>query len=303
MTILLGLIIVIVGFAVVATLVVFVAGPVMVLNPRRRGEEYYRFRGEPITPADLNIPYEEFFFLSAAGEPLNAWYLPAESPARGTVFYLHGVGDNKISGLRLAQVFRSRRFNVLLYDSRAHGRSEGKYCTYGYYEKFDVSKAIDSLGERQRGAPGRVGLFGTSMGAAVAVQAASIEPRIAAVVAEGCFTNLRTITVDYQKRLLWMPWHFLRNVAMKRSEMIAHFSHHDVSPLRALATVSVPIMFIHGKSDARIRYQYSEQLFAAAREPKELYLIDGANHTDIHNVAQREYEERVSGFFEKWLKP
>ena len=301
MTILLGLLLAIVAFAFACTLVIFVAGPIMVLNPRRRGEDFYKERDEPLTPADLNDPFEEFWFNSANDERLHAWFLRSDQPARGTIFYLHGVGDNKISGLRLAHVFRARHFNVMMYDSRAHGKSEGRFCTYGFYERFDVAKAIDSLAARGISSIGKIGLFGTSMGAAIAVQAASIEPRVRAVVAEGCFTSLRTITVDYQKRLLWMPWHFLRNVAMKRSEHIAHFSHHEVSPLRALATVNVPILFIHGKSDARIRYQYSEQLFAAAHEPKALYLIDGANHTDIHNVAQKEYEERVAGFFEKWL--
>ena len=302
MILLVGLIVILIAFAVTATLVIFVIGSIMVLNPRRRGEDFYRERSDPLSPADLRLPFEEFWFNSADNQRLNAWFIPAETNVRGTIFYLHGVGDNKISGLRLAKMFNARRFNVLLYDSRAHGMSGGRFCTYGYYEKFDVGKAIDALGERKKTAIGKIGIFGTSMGAAIAVQAASIEPRIRAVVAEGCFTSLRTITVDYQRRLLRMPWHFLRNVAMKRSEHIAHFSHHDVSPLRSLANVNVPILFIHGKSDVRINYQYSEQLYAAARDPKELYLIDGANHSDIHNVAQKEYEERVAGFFERWLK-
>ena len=301
MTIFAGILLTIVAFALASTLIIFVVGPIMVLNPRRRGEDFYKERGEPLSPADLQLSFEEFSFSSADDQRLHAWFIPAGDRSRGTIFYLHGVGDNKISGLRLAQVFHSHHFNVMMYDSRAHGKSEGRYCTYGFYEKFDVSKAIDILSERVKYPLGAIGLFGTSMGAAIAVQAASVEPRIRAVVAEGCFTNLRTITVDYQKRLLWMPWHFLRNVAMKRSEYIAHFSHHEVSPLRALAIVNIPILFIHGKNDVRIKYQYSEQLFAAAHDPKELYLIDGANHTDIHNIAQKEYENRVAGFFEKWL--
>ncbi len=302
MTLIAGLFFAIIAFAFAATLVIFAVGPIMVLNPRRRGEDFYRKRGEPLSPADLQLPFQEFWFENRDHQRLHAWFIPANDAARGTIFYMHGVGDNKISGLRLAQVFHSRHFNVMMYDSRAHGRSEGRFCTYGYYEKFDVSKAIDVLTEREKPGLGNIGLFGTSMGAAIAVQAAGIEPRIRAVVAEGCFTNLRTITVDYQKRLLWMPWHFLRNVAMKRSERIAHFRHRDVSPLRSLATVNVPIMFIHGKKDGRIKYQYSEELYANAHDPKELYLIDGADHTDIHNIAQKEYEESVAGFFERWLK-
>jgi hypothetical protein len=302
MTLLLGLLLVIIAFAVATTLIIFVIGPIMVLNPRRRGEDFYREHGDPLSPSDLNLPFEEFWFNSADNQRLHAWLIPAIDPVRGTILYLHGVGDNKISGLRLAQVFHARHFNVLMYDSRAHGRSSGRYCTYGYYEKFDVAKAIDVLAEKKIISLGAIGLFGTSMGAAIAVQAASVEPRIRAIVAEGCFTNLRTITVDYQKRLLRMPWHFLRNVAMKRSEHLAHFSHHEVSPLRALAEVHVPILFIHGKSDTFIKYKYSEQLFAAAHEPKELYLIEGADHTNIHAVAHGAYEDRVVSFFERWLK-
>ncbi len=228
MTFIAGVFLAIIAFAFAATLIIFAVGPIMVLNPRRRGEEFYKERGEPLSPADLHLSFSEFWFTNRDNQQLHAWFIPAENPVRATIFYLHGVGDNKISGLRLAQVFHSRHFNVMMYDSRAHGKSGGRYCTYGYYEKFDVSNAIDILIEKEKTFLGNIGLFGTSMGAAIAVQAASIEPRIRAVVAEGCFTNLRTITVDYQRRLLWMPWHFLRNVAMKRSEHIAHFSHRDV---------------------------------------------------------------------------
>jgi fermentation-respiration switch protein FrsA (DUF1100 family) len=211
------------------------------------------------------------------------------------------VGDNKIGGILLAKVFVEHGFNVFLYDSRAHGMSRGKYCTYGYHEKHDVQHAITTLFERQGDSIGNIGVFGTSMGAAIAVQAGAIEPRIAAIVAEGCFTNLRTITVDYQKRLIRLPWHFLRNIVMKRSEFLAQFRHHDVSPLKALASIVVPMMFIHGKDDTFIKYQYSEALFAAASEPKDMYLVEGAMHNNVHSVGKKDYEEHLVQFFEKWL--
>lgn len=302
MTFLLGLLLAVIAFGLAASLVVFVIGPIMVLNPRRRGEDFYRTRGEPLSPGDLQLPFQEFWFNSADNQRLHGWLIPGSDPVHGTILYLHGVGDNKISGLGLARVIHAGHFNVLLYDSRAHGKSEGQYCTYGFYEKFDVTKAIDVLREKNVPSADKIGVFGTSMGAAIGIQAASLDPRIRAIVAEGCFTNLRTITVDYQKRILRMPWHFLRNIAMKRSERIGHFNHRQVSPLVALTNVRVPVLFIHGKNDTFIKYQYSEQLYAAANEPKELYLIDGANHTDLHVIAQREYEERVVGFFQKWLQ-
>jgi uncharacterized protein len=292
------------AFFIAATVIVFIVGPVMILNPRRRGAHFYACRGLPVKPSDVELQSEDFFITTAEDFRLYGWFIAAEGTPKGTIIYLHGVGDNKISGLRLAKVIHDRGFNVVMYDSRAHGESEGKYCTFGYYEKHDVVKAVEWALEHGRShGPlcGKIGVFGTSMGAAIAIQAAGIEPRIEAVVAEGCFTNLRTITVDYQKRLLRLPWHFLRNIAIKRAEGIAKFRHHAVSPLQAVPDVRAPILFIHGKADTFIKYQYSQKLYAAANQPKELFLVDFANHTDVHSVGKSEYEEKITGFFERTL--
>ncbi len=301
---LLAIFMTLVAFFCAATAIVFVIGPVMVLNPRRRGAHYYACRGLPVRPADVQLVSEDFVLTAAEGFRLYGWFIAADRQPKGTIMYLHGVGDNKMSGLTLAKVFHDHGFNVVMYDSRAHGESEGKYCTFGYYEKYDVVKAVEWTLEHERKngtSTGKIGVFGTSMGAAIAIQAAGIEPRIEAVAAEGCFTNLRTITVDYQKRLLRLPWHFLRNIAIKRAEGMAHFRHHDVSPLKAVSGVRSPILFIHGTADTHIKYQYSQKLFAAANQPKELFLVDFANHTDIHSVGKSEYEKKIIGFFERTL--
>ncbi|MGE5315157.1 MAG: alpha/beta hydrolase [Acidobacteriota bacterium] len=303
---LLAIILTVLAFLIAATAFVSVIGPVMVLNPRRRGAQYYACQHLPVKPSDVGLESEAMLLTTDEGYRLYGWFIRAEGEAKGTILYLHGVGDNKMSGLMLAKLFHDHRFNVVMYDSRAHGESEGRHCTFGYYEKYDVQKAVDWIRNREEAegmAPKKIGVFGTSMGAAVAVQAASIEPRLSAVVAEGCFTNLRTITVDYQKRLLRLPWHFLRNVAMKRAEGIAKFSHHAVSPLKAVPMVHAPILFIHGTADARIKHEYSETLFAAANEPKELFLVEEANHTDVHQIGKSRYEERIIGFFERTLAP
>jgi uncharacterized protein len=299
MSILLIIILLIICFLLTASALIFVIGPIMVLNPRRRGEDFYKSRGLPTSPNQLQLPYEYFHFLASDGVSLlSAWFIPAKKP-KATIIYLHGVGDNKMSGLMLAKVFYENNFNVLIYDSRAHGESGGKYCTYGYHEKHDVQIAIYEA--QKKYSTGKIGIFGTSMGAAIALQAASIEPRISAVVAEASFATLRKITVDYQKRLLRLPWHFLRNIAMKRSEAIANFKHREVSPIESVKNIHVPIFFIHGKNDTFIRYQYSEALFTAANEPKEIWLIDDARHNDVHSVGEKEYEDRIVKFFTQHL--
>ncbi len=304
MSLLLILLLIIIAFMLTISALVFVIGPIMLLNPRRRTAEFYERRNHPTSPRELDLTFDEFFFTATDGESkLSGWFIPAEKP-QATVIYLHGVGDNKMSGLLLAKALHKNNFNVLLYDSRAHGKSGGKYCTYGFYEKYDLRRAIDVVIERcekHKIFVGSIGVFGTSMGAAIAIQAATIEPRISAVVSEACFATLRQITVDYQKRLMRLPWHFLRNISMKRSEIIANFKHREVSPLAAVGKVRAPIFFIHGIDDRFIKYQYSQELFVAANEPKELWFVAAAKHSDVQDVGGKEYEVRIVTFFKKRL--
>ncbi len=304
MSLLLIIILVIIVFLLTASALIFVIGPIMMLSPRRRGADFYRNKGLPISPAQLGLPFDSFSFTASDHYTgLSAWFIPAEIPT-ATIIYLHGVGDNKMSGLLLAKIFHDNNFNVMMYDSRVHGESSGRYCTYGFHEKYDVQKAIDALkifeGQKKYHI-GKIGVFGTSMGAAIALQAASIDTRISAIVSEASFATLRQITVDYQKRLLRLPWHFLRNIAMKRSETIAQFKHREISPINAVKNIHVPVIFIHGKNDAFIKYEYSQQLFNAANDPKELWLIDNANHNNVHDTGKEEYEDRLIRFFKQWL--
>ena len=192
-------------------------------------------------------------------------------------------------------------YNVFLYDSRHHGESGGSYCTYGFYEKHDVSTVIDYLKSRKDLRVGNIALFGTSMGAAVAIQAAAIDSRISAVIAEASFTNLRTIFVDYQRRIIKLPWHFLRNVAMTRSQKMANFKARFVSPIEDVRTLKTPILFTHGTDDTFIKPLYSKMLFEAANEPKKLLLIKGANHNDVWDVGGAMYEDTLTDFLKEYL--
>jgi alpha-beta hydrolase superfamily lysophospholipase len=301
MSILLTLILFVVLFMTFVSIIIFVVGPVMLLQPTRRTVEYYRTRTTILHPRDLGVPFEELTLKTAEGITLSCWLIKASHPARGTVIYLHGVSECKIVGLPVAKALHQRGYNVFLYDSRRHGDSGGKYCTYGFYEKHDASTVINYLHSRADIHVGRVGIFGSSMGAAIAVQVAAIDKRVVAIVAESGFATLRTIFDDYQKRMIKLPWHYLRNIVIKRSEHLAHFKANAVSPLDAVREVHVPIFIIHGTADNLIKYTYSEQLYANTDPPKELWLIEGARHNDIAQVGGDEYTKRILEFFDKAL--
>jgi len=302
MTLFLAIIFVMLLFLFSAACVILVMGPMILLQPHRRRKEWYSRFTTILEPSNAGLPQEDVIVKTPDGIDLSCWLIRQPKKARGTIIYLHGVADCKIGGVALARFFFSRGYHVFLYDSRRHGESGGNFCTYGFFEKHDVSTVIDYLQQRTDLTPGKIGLFGTSMGAAVAIQAAAIDVRIAAVAAEASFTTLRSVTVDYQRRLIRLPWHFLRNVALARSQKVAGFKARQVSPLDDVAKIRCPILFIHGAQDTFIEARHSRELFDAAHPPKDLFIIEGANHNDVWDVGAKRYEQSLSSFYQANLK-
>jgi len=289
-------------FLLSITIILLIAGPIILLQPKKRTAEFYRQLGLPTTPSEIGLNYEEINIITDDGIKLNSWLIKSDIHAVGTILYLHGVADCKIDGIRFSKLMHDHGFNVFLFDARRHGNSEGKFCTYGYYEKYDVVKVIDYLTSRTDVHLGKIGIFGTSMGAAVAIQASSIDKRIAAIVAENSFAALRTIFDDYQKRIVKLPFHYLRNIVIVRSELMANFKASTVSPIESIQNILNPILIIYGTNDRLIKHQYSLMLFEKANEPKDIFPIEGASHNDIWRIAGDVYERKLLDFYQRNLK-
>jgi fermentation-respiration switch protein FrsA (DUF1100 family) len=302
MEILYNLFILSVLFIIQATFVLLVAGPLIFLKPIRRKKNWYARFTNLLEPKDAGLPQENVTVETFDGLKLNCWFVRQKKKARGTIIYLHGVGDCKIAGVAFARSLYDRGFNIFLYDSRQHGESEGYYCTYGFYEKHDVSAVISYLQSRTDIKIGKIAIFGTSMGGAVAIQAAAIDPRITCVVSEGSYTALRVVFVDYQKRIIKLPWHFLRNIALVQSQKMANFKARLVAPIEDIKRVHVPVLIVHGKNDSFIKSDYSTLLYDAANKPKQLLLIEGADHNDVWDIGGETYENSIASFFEEHLR-
>jgi len=121
---------------------------------------------------------------------LIGWECNASGARRGTLVYVHGTADNRASGTGVIERFGKRGFDVVAYDSRAHGESDGEACTYGFFEKRDLARVLDTVD------PGPIVLLGTSLGAAVALQEAAVDTRVSAVIAVETFSDLRTIATE-----------------------------------------------------------------------------------------------------------
>ena len=206
-----------------------------------------------------------------AGVLLQGWQCQSDGVPRATLVVLHGVADTRASVAGMVDRFRRRGLDVVAYDSRAHGESGGDSCTYGYFEKQDLQRVVASL------RPGPVVLLGTSLGAAVALQAAAGNPRVTGVVAAEVFSDLETIANDRAPRFI--PGWMVRR-ALRIAEERAAFVVADVSPVRAARSITVPVLLIHGTQDDATPPDHSQRVLAALGGPKRLMLVEGARHNE-----------------------
>jgi len=248
---------------------------------------------------------EDFKVKASDGVVLKGWKVRPTTPNGDWVLLYHGVADNRTGVLGHAVFLLRNGYSVVMMDSREHGESGGEICTYGWIERRDTVAIVDALysSEKVR----HLYALGVSMGAAIALQSAAIEPRIAAVAAEDPFANLREVSYDYAGldvsptlgRTLFRPASMLALSSVKKE---GGFDPSDVSPEKAAAVRPFAVLLICGTSDHRIPCRHAERIYNAAAGPKELWVVKGAGHAAALGHSPQEYESRVVKWFEAYPK-
>jgi fermentation-respiration switch protein FrsA (DUF1100 family) len=261
--------------------------------PRQRGQG---------SPADYDLAYEPVTLTAPDGVKLAAWYVPCAG-ARAGVVVCHGYGASRRYLTDLLPFLHRAGFAVVSFDFRAMGESGGRFCSFGEYEKEDVRTAVRYLRGRAGLGPGRVGALGLSMGGAAAIMAAVEDFDIGAVVADSAFARLDEMVPQRFTRL-GHAGPALACCTQWWGERLAGFSVGTVSPAAAAAKLSPrPLLLIHGEADTHTSAAQSRELYAAAREPKELWIVPGAEHAACYDTARAEYERRVTHLFREALLP
>lgn len=217
------------------------------------------------------LPHQDLSFRGEGGVLLKGWLFRAQGPRRGLLVYLHGIGDNRGSGLGVSERFVPKGWDVLLYDSRAQGESEGEACTYGVLERRDLVKALDVVGARSSV------LFGSSLGGAVALEAAPLDRRVKGVIAQSAFSDLETIV---RERAPFFATRIEVEKALALAEAGGHFRAAEASPQQAALQIRVPVLLLHGANDRETPPSHSQRILGALAGPKRLILVPGAGHND-----------------------
>lgn len=266
------------------------------------------------SPSDYGLPYLEVIFPSRDGLRLHGWFIPSErSPlpsladddwsgdSKGTVIFCHGRFGSKDPDLKYAPFFREAGYNTFLFDFRGHGRSEGEYSSFGYYERLDLLGAIDLL---QSKGISRFGVLGFSLGGVVGIATAAQSRPIVAVISDGGFAEVRKV-VEAGSRKKGFPTLLAALIVPLMLWMAGRRLGCDLSEADSLRWVDKitprALLLIHGAEDPYISVEDVRRLYEAASEPKELWIVSEAGHRQVDEVRPAEYRRRVLGFFDRYL--
>jgi uncharacterized protein len=247
---------------------------------------------------DLGLRYEDVSFQSRDGLELSGWYLPSVNGA--DVILTHGFSANRLSVIPFAQLLNKHGYGVLLYDLRAHGRSKGNLCTWGWLEANDLLGALDYLVRRQ-GANARVGAFGLSLGGCVSLRAAVVSQHLKAIAAEGpALSGLNDFPFRGGRSLrIWWGLLWLWTVSSLQ-EILTGASQPEGLPKEIPQIAPRPILLI--STGAGGEQRVIRRYFELAKEPKTLYEIPEARHGAGLFFRAEEYEEKLLGFFDQALR-
>jgi uncharacterized protein len=293
---------IVVGFLLfipaLAGLVGYVVGP-GALHPRRLNPERIQQAQEMLQ--QTKAIREDVAVQTYDHVELRGWKVRAAKPNGDWVLLFHGVSDNRTGVLGAAELLLRHGFSVVMVDSRAHGMSGGDMATYGWKERYDTVAIVDALYATEN--VRHLFALGVSMGAAIALQSAAVEPRIEGVVAEDPFADLREVSYDYAGLRSW-PWlgkTFLRPaavMAMYSMSKAGGFNPGEVSPAKAVAERPFAVLLICGTRDTTIPCRHAERIYQAAQGPKELWIVPGAAHASALGQNPVDYEKRVVDFLE-----
>ncbi|MAT99237.1 MAG: hypothetical protein CL608_19020 [Anaerolineaceae bacterium] len=255
------------------------------------------------TPDDFGIAnWRDVTFTTADGLQLSGWYVPPQAEEGTALIFVHGLGSNRGALLDQAAVLAKEGYGALLFDLRAHGRSQGKQSSWGLAEVADVRAALHFLQAQPEIDPARIGIVGHSMGGAIAIRAAAQMPEIRLVVAESVYTNFagneERLIISFARLPAWTA-----PLIMDWAEWIAGVDSNQLAPLREVASLAPrPILFIQGGRDKTVHVSNGSTLYDTAVPPKERLLIPCAGHNNLFETDPELMTQRLLQFLEQNLK-
>lgn len=259
---------------------------------------HYRLPGG-VKPEDYSLQAEPLTIHTRDSVALQAMYIPSVSAqtaaSNTTMILLHGIGGCKELCLPAAKLFTQQGYNVLLFDLRAQGQSGGEYNTFGYREKYDVMAVVDTLLARDPNQ--HIGIFGNSLGGAIALQALAEDKRLRFGIIESTFDELNKVVEQYGANYFGFHSSWLAAHVLAKARLIAGFEPDSVKPYLSAQAITQPVFMAHGDKDERIPWSFGRHNFEnLGSTVKQWYTVSGAGHLGMWGVGGAAYQEAMLAF-------
>ncbi|MEM7552562.1 MAG: alpha/beta fold hydrolase [Cyanobacteria bacterium P01_A01_bin.84] len=237
------------------------------------------------TPENFSLPYQDVwlpveFKDNRKKHYIHGWWIENRKSDGRVLLYLHGNSLNISANINRAKLYYQQGFSVLLIDYRGYGLSSGPFPSESQvYE--DANIAWNYLVAKQGISPNQIFIYGHSLGGAIAINLALRYPQAAGLIVESSFTSISQI-IEHRNIFSIFP---VNQILTQKFD-----SQSKVSSLK------VPVLFIHGRSDASVPSYMSEKLYNAAPKPKHLVIVDGAQHNDVGEISPSQYTESIKYF-------
>jgi fermentation-respiration switch protein FrsA (DUF1100 family) len=233
------------------------------------------------SPGDIGLEYEDVTLPTSDGERLHGWLVPAVN-SRGVVLFFHGNAGNISHRLDSIEIFHGLGLDTLIIDYRGYGQSTGKASEKGTY--LDAEAAWDFLVNKRSIPPGRIIIFGRSLGAAIAAWLADQHTPAAAII-ESSFSS----GVDMARQLYpFLPVRLITRLQYPVAEYASR--------------LNCPVLVVHSRQDEIIPFAMAQAVYAAVRSSKEFLELEG-DHNNGFLISRNAYVAGLNAFIDKYYAP
>lgn len=252
----------------------------------------------PVDTLSADLPVKAVQFPLNAESPIHAWLVYGE-PGKGVVLLVHSIRSNRLEMLSRARFLNKHGYSALLIDLPAHGESPGKRITFGARESDSIESAVTFL--RQTFPHEKIGAIGVSLGAA-AIVLVKQSLKLDAIILESLHPTINEAIENRLKLHFGEYGAFLLPLILWQFSFFLDVPIEELNPITKIDNLNSPLLLISGTNDAHTTLPETERLFASAREPKELWIVPGAGHFNMHSYAGRTYEQNVLAFLQQYLR-
>lgn len=286
------------GFVLIVLIVVFYTYKQSDKITHRKNKRY------PIVihPDQFKVPFENVIFKNQDGITIKGWFIPAKESSQKTIVFMHGWGMNKGDILDRTIFLREKGFNLFYFDFRGSGESGDGMTSVGYLETRDADAAIKTIKLTRPEQTKELAVYGLSMGASVAAYEAAHNNDVKAVVLEGCYYSYQKVVARWARVHKRTPYFPLVSLALFFARKKLGMDPEDFSPKFNIQKLNAkPVFIITGADDSLAPRHDARKLFTKASQPKQIWIVPGATHTEVAQTAGRQYQNRLEEFFTKYL--